>query len=395
MRMRKQWWTSWSSLGITTAFCIVTLSLSGVTPSLNGAPSTSSVTAGTSPSSALPPSALPPPERTPSGLAPLNPTPSGGASGRVTSDLAPSDSPAAARPGAGSPTTPNSRTRTAQQVPTENEPGSTEETQLPQQETVGPLSEEPEWTPPSSLPAAAPDDAQVLVVLSPHPDDEPLSLGVRIADAEARGVRVIVVALTDGRTTGAVAAVSARLRRKVSQDEIGAARLRELRQAAAHLGVAATDVYPARLDGETTPGGSRITPGEVTAVVQSFAERFPQATFATMSYVAEKHSDHLAAGRALQAAAKTGVVRHVEFAVSRLWWALPSPAVSDVLPASPTVRQRVITAARSYGVWDPAQRRYSIGWLSVRSQFLSLLADPRNRLHGAGPVQTATHRIVR
>jgi len=139
------------------------------------------------------------------------------------------------------------------------------------------------WAPPTPLPAVSATDRHVLIVLSPHPDDETLSLGVWIADTAARGDRVIVVSLTDGRSTGAIAAVSARIGHDLTRDDIADARIRELQQAARQLGVAPADVYRAKLDGEGTPGGSRVTVDEASAVVRDFGARFPQATFSTMS----------------------------------------------------------------------------------------------------------------
>jgi len=239
----------------------------------------------------------------------------------------------------------------------------------------------PVWTPPTPLPADDGSPRHVDLVFTPHPDDETLSLGVWIANAAARGDRVIVVALSDGRSTGALPKVEARLGRPVSRDEIAAARLRELRAAATALGVAPADVYPARLDAEGSPGGSRVTEPEAAAVIQAFAERFPDATSATMSWVAEMHPDHLSAGRALWRAVRDGSVHDAVFAVSRLWWALPGPVETPVLPASAVVRERVLAAAADYDLWDPAEQRYAVGRTSVPPQFEALAADPRDRIH--------------
>jgi LmbE family N-acetylglucosaminyl deacetylase len=246
----------------------------------------------------------------------------------------------------------------------------------------------PVWTPPAELPAPSTGSQRIDIVLSPHPDDETLSLGVWVANAVAQGDRVIVVCLTDGRSTGAITQVSQRLRRPVSRDEIAAARIRELRAATAQLGIGAGDVYLAGLDAEQGPGGTRVTEPEALAVIETFAGRFPAATFATMSWAAEQHPDHLGAGYALQEAAARGLVQHAVFAVSRLWWALPSPAASVVLPLNATVRRRVELAGRAYDVWDPADQRLAIGWTSVHQQFVALLADPRDRIHGWAPRTT-------
>jgi LmbE family N-acetylglucosaminyl deacetylase len=237
------------------------------------------------------------------------------------------------------------------------------------------------WTPSAPLPAVAATGERVDVVLSPHPDDETLSLGVWIANAVGRGDRVIVVSLTDGRTTGAVTKLSARLGHAVSRDEIAVARTLETRDAAAQLGVRPGDVYLAHLDGAGA-GGTRATEGEVADVIAVFAARYPTATFATMSWAAERHPDHLSAGLALRAASAEGTVARAVFAISRLWWALPSPRAGDVLPVDPSARRRVLRAARAYDRWDPPVHRLAVGWTSVRPQFAALLADPRDRVHG-------------
>ncbi|HEY6797456.1 MAG TPA: PIG-L family deacetylase, partial [Kineosporiaceae bacterium] len=244
----------------------------------------------------------------------------------------------------------------------------------------------PAWAPQDALPTPAHDGRQVDIVLSPHPDDETLSLGVWTADAAVRGDRVIVVCLTDGRTTGALATIARRLRRPVTRDEIAAARIRELHAATARLGVRPDDVYLAHLDRDDGPGGTRLTELEALAVIKAFAARFPDATFATMSWAAERHPDHLGAAFALQEAVARGIARHGVFAVSRLWWALPSPPVTIVLPLNAAVRHQVTAAANAYGLWNPADHRLAVGWTSVHQQFVDLLADPRDRVHGWAPL---------
>jgi LmbE family N-acetylglucosaminyl deacetylase len=219
-------------------------------------------------------------------------------------------------------------------------------------------------------------------VFSPHPDDETLSLGVWTANAAARGDRVIVVALTDGRTTGAVKPIEQRLGHPLTQGDIAVARIAEMRAAVADLGVAAPDLYLAHLDDVSTPGRSRVTESEAAAVIRAFAGRFPGATFATMSWVAERQLDHLSAGRALWSAMRDGTVHDGVFAVSRLWWSLPCPAVTQVTPTSPEVRRRLLAAAGAYDLWNPAETRYAVGWTSVHPQFVALVADPRDRVHG-------------
>lgn len=63
---------------------------------------------------------------------------------------------------------------------------------------VIPLHSEADWLPTlSALTPFDPGDAPMLVI-SPHPDDETLSLGGLIASQRARGIPVTLVAVTDG-----------------------------------------------------------------------------------------------------------------------------------------------------------------------------------------------------
>ncbi|MDQ1286783.1 MAG: hypothetical protein QG622_348 [Actinomycetota bacterium] len=273
-------------------------------------------------------------------------------------------------------------------VPTSDDEKPDDGTGRPGTENDDRSGNEPAWAPPAPLPSASADSRRVTVVLTPHPDDETLSLGAWTANAVAQGQRVIIVAVTDGRGTGAIKSLSTKLGRGVTRNEIADARIRELISASIALGIDPGDIYLAHCDAERSAGGARITPPEATAIVETFAERFPLATFATMSWVAERHTDHLVVGQALRDASETGVVKKSVFAISRLWWKLPSPKpVTDVRATSATARRRVLAAAASYQVWNPARKRYSVGWLSVRHQFTSLIADPRSRVH-QGPKPT-------
>ena len=247
-----------------------------------------------------------------------------------------------------------------------------------------------------------PDGRPTVIFYTPHPDDETLSAGVLLAQDAARGARVIIVALTEGADTRAIGPVNRRLRAAfkatnasantafapLTPSDIGAARIRELRAAAAALGVSAQDVYTAHLDAPTSDCGDVVSVHEADQVIRAFAARYPLATHVTMSYDAERQQDHLAAGVALRTLTSAGTVKRAEFVVSRLWWTLPSPSWKWLRATDPGEPARVAPAVRAavaaYERWDPSRSLYGIGGLSVMPQFRALLLDQRNRVHTLG-----------
>ena len=252
---------------------------------------------------------------------------------------------------------------------------------------------------------APPDGRPTVIFYTPHPDDETLSAGVVLAEAAAKGDRVIIVALTDGADTRAILAVNRRLDMQfraahansdsgfvpLTPSDIGAARLRELRASAGALGVSPTDVYAAHLDALGSDCAGMVSVHEADQVMRAFAARFPDATHITMSYDAERQQDHLAAGVALRALRLAGLVTHARWVVSRLWWALPSPRWRWVQASGAGDHQpmRIATALRAaagaYEQWNPARGQYDVGGTSVHGQFAALLLDERDREHGLGP----------
>lgn len=247
------------------------------------------------------------------------------------------------------------------------------------------------WHPAQPLPAPETHGHPLEIFYTPHPDDETLSMAPLITRAAAAGTRVIVVAMTDGTTTGAIRLVNERLAKSgrpakggfapLTRAQIGQARDLELRRAARALGVAPGDVYFAHLDARTSDCGTAVSVGEARDVMTAMAKRFPGATHVTMSFAAERNTDHLACGFALRDLARARVVSDARWTVSRLWWSLQSPPSSWVLPGTRSERARIASAVAAYGLWDPAHLSYAIGMASVRPQFVAEELDPRARVH--------------
>ncbi|GAA5158157.1 GNAT family N-acetyltransferase [Ornithinimicrobium tianjinense] len=204
----------------------------------------------------------------------------------------------------------------------------------------------------------------------PHADDESIFMGGAIASE--RGRRNIVVLLTRGDASQAIAGVGAKLGRALSVDEFVAARDLEFRAALSHLGVREQDVVRANL-----PDGA-LTAELVLEVVRRQARRHPGASHRTMSYL-DVHADHAAAGRALRLAHAEGLVRDARFY-------LPVPQVVDERAArvelDPTAIKAKAAALREYQQWRPEEGRLAVGWRSVADLIVFHRRTPHERVHG-------------
>ena len=242
------------------------------------------------------------------------------------------------------------------------------------------------------------DDRQVDIFFTPHPDDETLSMGVMVANAKKAGHRVIIVALTDGRTTGSIKVLNAKLQKALpsasplTSEEVALARDKELIRAMAVLGIPESDIHFMHFDTAESDCSHALSFSEARAAMDLFAREFPSAYFVTMSAIAERHPDHLAAGEALLALERAGVISpdHVLFTVSRLWWGLPSPTWRWLIPHDPE-KELLSKATSEYLKWDPNNEQYSIGFLSVEKQFGAFVKDFRNRIHGIDGQQSGIH----
>ena len=236
-------------------------------------------------------------------------------------------------------------------------------------------------SPARAEPVARPANREV-VFYAPHPDDETLSMCVLIANHVRVGRKVHVVLLSDGRTSGALAAVNARLAAEhlpgLTLAQFGAARVREFRAACARLGVPAANVHH-----ENLPG--LLTVASTTPVFRAYQARYPDAGHYTMSWT-DPFGDHGGPGEALRRLRLADPVaffdtrwvvyrihwRDTVVLARRPWWARPDAVV----------RARALAAVAEYGVWRPAAGRYRIGYYSVIDQFQALTSDVRNLLHG-------------
>ena len=162
------------------------------------------------------------------------------------------------------------------------------------------------------------------LVLAPHPDDESLGCGGLIAACVAAGRMPLVCVLTDG-------ARSHPNSRAFPPDRLRAVRAREVRAAAACLGLPADRVI---LLGEPDTAAPHDGP-RFGAVVEHLLQMIGHETACTAILAPwrhDPHCDHEAASLAAAAAAGAAGIRHVAYPV---WgWTMPAQAVIDATPTA-------------------------------------------------------------
>lgn len=214
---------------------------------------------------------------------------------------------------------------------------------------------------------AAPEGvSEPVVFLSPHADDETLTMGPAVERAVAEGEHVVVVLATDGRSSATREGLG------LTVGEFSLARDREFFAACAALGVPQEQVFLAHcVDGA-------LTPALAAAVVATWTGLFPAGRFRTTSWT-DGHRDHAALGAALRdlAPATTGDVR---FYVKPDEWSTPRDR--PALTVERSTGRRYLAACDEYALVDPAAGRYGIGELSVPEVFALRRDTDESRWHG-------------
>jgi N-acetylglucosamine malate deacetylase 2 len=133
----------------------------------------------------------------------------------------------------------------------------------------------------------------ILLILA-HPDDETFYAGGTIAKYAGAGERVAIVCATRGQR-GSTAGLC-------SIEELPAVREGELRQAAARLGVADSDVHVLEYEDQKV---AEAEPKDIHALLSGFIRRLHPTVVITFNpSEPNQHTDHLAVGRfAMEAAA--------------------------------------------------------------------------------------------
>lgn len=206
-----------------------------------------------------------------------------------------------------------------------------------------------------------------LVAISPHQDDEVLSMGAAILEAVAARLSVAVLLVSRGEGS-VVRTRTSRLRRRHLPRRLGFvpsphhfAALRDSEFDGAVRAMGAIPIIPAYE--ERLPDGA-ASPEEVARLVR--ANVAPGTAVMTLS-VHDNHPDHQACGQAVQRLVADGYLSEAAYFIS--------PERLDLVPDGVVLRRAgggtPVRAKhqRPYRVRDPRRNWWGIGELSVKESF--------------------------
>lgn len=171
-----------------------------------------------------------------------------------------------------------------------------------------PESEWSSWN--HTFPALDVRRCREMIVVAPHPDDEVLGIGGLMAMASAAGIRITIVAVTDGGSSHPGSPT-------MSADQLMSARPRETRRALARLGI---DVDPIRLgfpDGAVADHEQELT----RALTELLSGGL--GTWCLTPWRGDRHPDHEATARATLTASRRAGIAVLEYPVWMWHWARP------------------------------------------------------------------------
>lgn len=195
------------------------------------------------------------------------------------------------------------------------------------------------WPGLDRLPPLELDGVREAVVVAPHPDDETLGFGGGIAVLASRGVRLRVVAVTDGESSHPGSTV-------FTGDELALRRADERARALSALGAGSAEVVRLRM-----PDGG--VSGRESELARRLAELAGGADLCVAPWEGDPHPDHEAVGRAARLCARGLGVRLVSYPVWTWHWTRPtSPGTpwdrAARLTLSGEVRGRKAAALRAF-----------------------------------------------
>ncbi|MBA4543298.1 MULTISPECIES: PIG-L deacetylase family protein [Thermoactinomyces] len=243
----------------------------------------------------------------------------------------------------------------------------------------------------------------VVIYFSPHADDEVLTMGVPLINDIRAGKEVYLVLMSPGshsfareRINGAydIESNRAELAGKKLKDnlyksyhdpykehykdgwltrkEFGDARLREFYLAAAAFGIPKDRIRVYNVVNDN------FLYSQVRAIMASYAKKFPDATFKTMSRY-DVHPDHAMCGRVMDDLFREHIVKHwvayLSITTDRIM-KVKVPGSQMVVLRNPADKAILLRACKAYNIWKPTEGLYAIGYHSVPIEFDMLMKKP-------------------
>lgn len=208
--------------------------------------------------------------------------------------------------------------------------------------------------------------------ISPHQDDELLSMGADIEAHVKAGRTVAVILMTDGSGSSARSKMCAdTVYYCLTVEQFIAARNREFIAGVTALGVKPSNIFFENLK----DGGTNAVLDE--QVLTKWAKWFPKASYKGESY-RDLNVDHIALGNALRSMKSKGKIIDVRYYQFRPYWSTMPVTSSWFVQGG----SRVKAAIAAYNVWQPSVGRFAIGpRYSVPPSFKALASDLRSKVH--------------
>ncbi|MBO3143499.1 PIG-L family deacetylase [Dermatophilus congolensis] len=228
--------------------------------------------------------------------------------------------------------------------------------------------------------------AHTQVYISPHQDDETLSMGAAIAADTAAGKDVHLILVTQGNNARGHRVVNNALTRAglppITQAQYQAGRNAEFISAAKKLDVKTQNIHFLGVEDTDEPQPFRAA---IDRIINTYGL---QAAYNSMSWLDKNPAHyHLADHLDRQCREGNGPECHF-YQYSSYQPDAPSYAITTAVTTPigvwiPSTDGRVLHAAEEYRRWDPSNGRYAIGWKhSVSRSFRALRERPGVWTHG-------------
>lgn len=224
---------------------------------------------------------------------------------------------------------------------------------------------------------------KTVLYFCPHQDDELLTMGINICSDVRKGKNVHIILCTNGSKSSVRKILNNGKRCSIHEgahtydlsiEEFIQARDREFIGSCTALGVEAANIHiPEKRDID-----GFLSVNNAEEIIKHYYSIYGHnAVVCTISpnNGPSQHQDHKALGKAADHLLRQGIIKEVRFFIEPYHFGQiqDNPRLIPIAPTITTpsadIETAIRKAVRSYSIWDPAERRYAIGYHSVTSDF--------------------------